>query len=107
SKELQELKEEEEKAEEKQKESEEETRGNTDKDRKTNSRFEEALEVLDRIFPKFFRRNRVLWIVLTLFFASFILVNVISFFSNRYSESGDMSAEKSAIPGKKKFFGLN
>ncbi|XP_050970428.1 inositol 1,4,5-triphosphate receptor associated 1 isoform X2 [Labeo rohita] len=107
SKELQELKEEEEKAEEKQKESEEETRGNTDKDRKTNSRFEEALEVLDRIFPKFFRRNRVLWIVLTLFFASFILVNVISFFSNRYSESGDTSAEKSAIPGKKKFFGLN
>ncbi|XP_058638321.1 inositol 1,4,5-triphosphate receptor associated 1 isoform X2 [Onychostoma macrolepis] len=107
SKELQELKEEEEKAEEKQKESEEETRGNTDKDRKTNSKFEEALEFLDRIFPKFFRRNRVLWIVLTLFFASFILVNVISFFSNRYSESGDMSAEKSAIPGKKKFFGLN
>ncbi|KAL1270638.1 hypothetical protein QQF64_029654, partial [Cirrhinus molitorella] len=107
SKEIQELKEEEEKAEEKQKESDEETRGNTDKDRKTNSRFEEALEVLDRIFPKFFRRNRVLWIVLTLFFASFILVNVISFFSNRYSESGDMSAEKSGIPGKKKFFGLN
>ncbi|XP_073692938.1 inositol 1,4,5-triphosphate receptor associated 1 isoform X2 [Garra rufa] len=103
SKELQELKEEEEKAEEKQKESDEET----DTDRRTNSRFEEALEVLDRIFPKFFRRNRVLWIVLTLFFASFILVNVISFFSHRYSESGDMSAEKSAIPGKKKFFGLN
>ncbi|XP_016405585.1 protein MRVI1-like [Sinocyclocheilus rhinocerous] len=107
SKELQELKEEEEKAEEKQKDSEEEARGNTDKDRKTNSRFEEALEVLDRIFPKFFRRNRVLWIVLTLFFASFILVNVISFFSNRYSESGDTSAEKSAVPGKKTFFGLN
>ncbi|XP_052417418.1 inositol 1,4,5-triphosphate receptor associated 1 isoform X4 [Carassius gibelio] len=103
SKELQELKEEEERAEEKQKDSEEEARGNTDKDRKANSRFEEALEVLDRIFPKFFRRNRVFWIVLTLFFASFILVNVISFFSNRSSESGDTSA----IPGKKKFFGLN
>ncbi|XP_059394093.1 inositol 1,4,5-triphosphate receptor associated 1-like isoform X4 [Carassius carassius] len=103
SKELQELKEEEEKAEEKQKDSEEEARGNTDKDRKANSRFEEALEVLDRIFPKCFRRNRVLWIVLTLFFASFFLVNVITFFSNRYSESGDTSA----IPGKKKFFGLN
>ncbi|XP_016319043.1 protein MRVI1 isoform X2 [Sinocyclocheilus anshuiensis] len=106
SKELQELKEEEENAEEKPKDSEEEARGNTDKDRKTNSRFEEALEVFDRIFPKFFRGNRVLWIVLTLFFASFILVNVISFFSNRYSESGDTSAEKSAVPGKK-FFGLN
>ncbi|XP_016090518.1 protein MRVI1-like [Sinocyclocheilus grahami] len=106
SKELQELKEEEEKAEEKPKDSEEEARGNTDKDRKTNSRFEEALEVFDRIFPKFFRGNRVLWIVLTLFFASFILVNVISFFSNRYSESGDTSAEKSAVPGKT-FFGLN
>ncbi|XP_016377081.1 uncharacterized protein LOC107715451 [Sinocyclocheilus rhinocerous] len=106
SKELQELKEEEEKAEEKPKDSEEEARGNTDKDRKTNSRFEEALEVFDRIFPKFFRGNRVLWIVLTLFFTSFILVNVISFFSNRYSESGDTSAEKSAVPGKT-FFGLN
>ncbi|KTG00219.1 hypothetical protein cypCar_00009186 [Cyprinus carpio] len=105
-KELQELKEEEEKAEEKPKDSEEEARGNNDKDTNTNSRFEEALEVFDRIFPKFFRRNRVLWIVLTLFFASFILVNVISFFSNCYSESGDTSAEKSAVPGKK-FFGLN
>ncbi|XP_042617000.1 inositol 1,4,5-triphosphate receptor associated 1-like isoform X3 [Cyprinus carpio] len=104
-KELQELKEEEEKAEEKPKDSEEEARGNNDKDTNTN-RFEEALEVFDRIFPKFFRRNRVLWIVLTLFFASFILVNVISFFSNCYSESGDTSAEKSAVPGKK-FFGLN
>ncbi|KAK9972618.1 hypothetical protein ABG768_025909, partial [Culter alburnus] len=106
SKELQELKEEQEKAEEKQ-ESEEETRGNTDKDRKSNSRFEEALEVVDRICPKFFRRNRALWIVLTLFFASFIFVNVINFLSSCYSESGDMSAEMSAVPGKKKFFGLN
>ncbi|XP_056121706.1 inositol 1,4,5-triphosphate receptor associated 1 isoform X3 [Rhinichthys klamathensis goyatoka] len=105
SKELQELNEEEEKAEENQ-ESEEEFRGNTHKDRKSN-RFEEALEVIDRICPKFFRRNRVLWIVLTLFFASFVLVNVINFFSSRYSDSGDTSAEKSAIPGKKKFFGLN
>ncbi|XP_073763609.1 inositol 1,4,5-triphosphate receptor associated 1 isoform X4 [Danio rerio] len=101
-KELQELKEEEEK----QKECDEEARANADKDRKTN-RFEEALEVLDRIFPKFFRRNRVLWIVLTLFFASFIIVNVINMLSSRYSDSGDTSAEKSAIPGKKKFFGLN
>ncbi|KAG1941293.1 inositol 1,4,5-triphosphate receptor associated 2 isoform a [Pimephales promelas] len=106
SKELQELNEEEEKAEENQ-ESEEESRGNADKDRKSNSRFEEALELIDRICPKFFRRNRVLWIVLTLFFASFVLVNVINFFSSRYSDSGDTSAEKSAIPGKKKFFGLN
>ncbi|XP_051755054.1 uncharacterized protein mrvi1 isoform X7 [Ctenopharyngodon idella] len=105
SKEIQELKEEQEKAEEKQ-ESEEETRGNTDKDRKSN-RFEEALEVVDRICPKFFRRNRALWIVLTLFFASFIFVNIINFLSSCYSESGDMSAEKSAVPGKKKFFGLN
>ncbi|XP_067269500.1 uncharacterized protein mrvi1 isoform X2 [Pseudorasbora parva] len=105
-KELQELKEEEEKAEEKQ-ESEEEITGNADKDRKSNSRFEEALELVDRICPKFFRRNRVLWIVLTLFFALFILVNVINFFSSRYSDIGDTSAEKSAIPGKKKFFGLN
>ncbi|XP_051505195.1 inositol 1,4,5-triphosphate receptor associated 1-like isoform X2 [Myxocyprinus asiaticus] len=107
SKELQELKEEEEKAEEKQKDFEEEIRGNADKDRKTNSRFEEALEILDRIFPKFFRRNRMLWIILTLFFVSFVFVSVINFFSNRYSDSGDTSAEKSALAGKKKFFGLN
>ncbi|XP_026071796.1 protein MRVI1-like isoform X2 [Carassius auratus] len=105
-KELQELKEEEEKAKEKQKDSEEEARGNTDKDMKTNSRFEEALEVFDRIFPRFFQRNRVLWIVLTLFFTSLILVSVMSFFSNCYSESGDTPAEKSTVPGKK-FFGLN
>ncbi|XP_052006285.1 inositol 1,4,5-triphosphate receptor associated 1-like isoform X5 [Xyrauchen texanus] len=103
SKELQELKEEEEKTEEKQ----EEIQGIADEDRQTNSRFEEALEILDRIFPKFFRRNRMLWIILTLFFFSFFFVGVINFFSNRYSDSGDTSAEKSAITGKKKFFGLN
>ncbi|XP_052006275.1 inositol 1,4,5-triphosphate receptor associated 1-like isoform X4 [Xyrauchen texanus] len=102
SKELQELKEEEEKTEEKQ----EEIQGIADEDRQTN-RFEEALEILDRIFPKFFRRNRMLWIILTLFFFSFFFVGVINFFSNRYSDSGDTSAEKSAITGKKKFFGLN
>ncbi|XP_051522656.1 inositol 1,4,5-triphosphate receptor associated 1-like isoform X2 [Myxocyprinus asiaticus] len=107
SKELQELKEEEEKAEEKQKEFEEEKRENAKKDRKANSRYEEALEILDWIFPKFFRRNRMLWIVLTLFFVSFVFVNAINFFSNRYSDSGDTSAEKSAVAGKNTFFELN
>lgn len=105
TKELQEL--EEEKAEEKLMECEEEIRGGADENRKPNSRFEEALEVIDRIFPKVFRRNRLLWIVLTVFFILFIFVNIMNFFSNRYSDSGDTSAEKSAIPGKKKFFGLN
>lgn len=71
------------------------------------SRYEEALEIIDRIFPKVFRRNRLLWIVLTVFFVLFIFVNIMNFFSNRYSDSGDTSTEKSAIPGKKKFFGLN
>ncbi|XP_065117588.1 inositol 1,4,5-triphosphate receptor associated 1 isoform X1 [Paramisgurnus dabryanus] len=107
SKELQELKEDEEKAEEKLLESEEEIRGGADENRKPNSRYEEALEFIDRIFPKVFRRNRLLWIVITVFFVLFLFVNIMNFFSHRYSDSGDTSAEKSAIPGKKTFFGLN
>ncbi|KAA0723775.1 Protein MRVI1 [Triplophysa tibetana] len=107
NKDLQELKEEEEKAEEKLMECEEEIGGGADENRKPNSRYEEALEIIDRIFPKVFRRNRLLWIVLTVFFVLFIFVNIMNFFSHRYSDSGDTSTEKSAIPGKKKFFGLN
>ncbi|TRY95814.1 hypothetical protein DNTS_021266 [Danionella cerebrum] len=106
SKELRELKEEEDKAEEKQKECEEELMVNLDDTRKTH-RFDEALELLDRIFPKFFRRNRMLWIVLALFFILFIIANVVNIYSSRYGDSGDTSTERSAIPGKKKFFGLN
>ncbi|XP_073715492.1 uncharacterized protein [Misgurnus anguillicaudatus] len=102
-----ELKEDEEKAEEKQLESEEEIRGGADENKKPNSRYEEALEFMDRIFPKVFRRNRLLWIVITVFLVLFLFVNIMNFFSHRYSDSGDTSAEKSAIPGKKKFFGLN
>ncbi|XP_022525781.2 inositol 1,4,5-triphosphate receptor associated 1 [Astyanax mexicanus] len=106
-KELQEVKEEEEKAEEKLIESEEITGEDFEKEKKPNSRYEEALEVLDRICPKIFKRNRTLWIILTLFLVTFLLVNLVNLFSYHYSVQGDTSAEKSAIPGKKKFLGLH
>ncbi|XP_037401409.1 inositol 1,4,5-triphosphate receptor associated 1 isoform X2 [Pygocentrus nattereri] len=105
-KELQEVKEEEEKAEEKLIEAKEITGEELEKEKKP-SRYEEALEVLDRICPKIFKRNRTLWIVLTLFLVLFVVVNLVHFFSNHYSVQGDTSAEKSAVPGKKKFLGLH
>lgn len=106
-KELQEVKEEEEKAEEKLMESEELTGEGFEEEKKTNSRYEEALEVLDRICPKIFKRNRTLWIVLTLFLVTFLVVNLVNFFSYHYGAQGDTSAEKAAIAGKKKFLGLH
>ncbi|XP_072517249.1 uncharacterized protein [Salminus brasiliensis] len=106
-KELQEVKEEEEKAEEKLIESEEITGEDFEKEKKPNSKYEEALEVLDRICPKIFKRNRTLWIVLTLFLVMFLVVNLVNLFSYHYSVQGDTSAEKAAIPGKKKFLGLH
>lgn len=72
----------------------------------TSTRFERVLEVLERICPKIFRRNRTLWIVLTLFLVVFLLVNLINFFSNLYADHADATAEKSNVPGKKKFLGL-
>ncbi|KAI4875944.1 hypothetical protein NFI96_034528 [Prochilodus magdalenae] len=106
-KELQEVKEEEEKAEEKLMELEEITGDELEKEKKPNSKYEEALEVLDRICPKIFKRNRTLWIVLTLFLVLFFVVNLVNFFTSHYSVQGDTSAEKSAVPGKKKFLGLH
>ncbi|XP_017333355.1 uncharacterized protein mrvi1 isoform X2 [Ictalurus punctatus] len=104
-KELQEMKEQEEKAEEKETEPEE-INGEELEEEKKPSRFERVLEVLERICPKIFRRNRTLWIVLTLFLVVFLLVNLINFFSNLYADHADATAEKSNVPGKKKFLGL-
>ncbi|KAF4082839.1 hypothetical protein AMELA_G00132940 [Ameiurus melas] len=104
-KELQEVKEQEEKAEEKETEPEE-MNGEELEEEKKPSRFERVLEVLERICPKIFRRNRTLWIVLTLFLVVFLLVNLINFFSNLYADHADATAEKSNVPGKKKFLGL-
>ncbi|XP_010879467.1 protein MRVI1 isoform X2 [Esox lucius] len=73
---------------------------------KTSSKVEEVLVVLDWLWPKIFRRNR-LWIVLTLFLATFLAVAVFTYFNDRYNNHGDMSAEKSMVQGKKKIFGLN
>ncbi|MCJ8737455.1 hypothetical protein PDJAM_G00024180 [Pangasius djambal] len=105
-KELQEVKEEEEKAEEKEMEPEERT-GEEVEEEKKPSRFERVLEVLERICPKIFRRNQTLWIVLTLFLVVFLLVNLINLFSNLYADHADATAEKSNVPGKKKFLGLH
>ncbi|CAB1339459.1 unnamed protein product [Coregonus sp. 'balchen'] len=74
---------------------------------KFSSKVEEILVVLDRLCPKIFRRNRLLWIVLTLFLVTFLVVNVFTYFSDRYNNHGDMSAEKAMVQGKKKIFGLN
>ncbi|KAK3561835.1 hypothetical protein QTP86_017057 [Hemibagrus guttatus] len=104
-KELQEVKEEEEKAEEKEMELEEITGEELGEENKP-SRFERVLEVFERTCPKIFRRNRTLWIVLTLFFVAFLLVNIINFLSSLYIDHADAAAEKSNVPGKKKFLGL-
>ncbi|XP_070303406.1 inositol 1,4,5-triphosphate receptor associated 1 isoform X1 [Salvelinus sp. IW2-2015] len=74
---------------------------------KFSSKVEEVLVVLDRLCPKIFRRNRLLWIVLTLFLVTFLVVNVFTYFSDRYNNHGDMSAEKAMVQGKKKIFELN
>ncbi|XP_047666194.1 uncharacterized protein mrvi1 isoform X3 [Tachysurus fulvidraco] len=103
-KELQEMKEEEEKVEEKEMELEEVTEEELGEEKKP-SRFERVLEVLERTCPKIFRRNRTLWIVLTLFLVVFLLVNIISFFSSIYADHADTTAEKPNVPGKK-FLGV-
>lgn len=68
---------------------------------------EEVLVVLDRLCPKTFCRTRLFWIVLTLFLVMFLVVNIITFFSDWYNGHGDMSAEKAMVQSKKKIFGLN
>lgn len=102
-KELQEVKEEEEKA--KQKELEDELTKEELEDENKPNRFGRVLDVLERICPKIFRRNRTLWIVLTLFLVVFLLVNIINFFIGLYADHTDASAEKSNVPGKK-FLGV-
>ncbi|XP_060796821.1 inositol 1,4,5-triphosphate receptor associated 1 isoform X2 [Neoarius graeffei] len=104
-KELQEVKEEEEKAEEK--EPEERTKEELEEEKKP-SRFDRILEVLERMCPKIFRRNWMLWIALTLFLVAFFVVNLLNFFSNLYADHTDATAEKSSnVPDKKKLLGLH
>ncbi|KPP70896.1 protein MRVI1-like [Scleropages formosus] len=71
------------------------------------SKYEEALDILERMCPKIFKQNRLLWIVLTLLGVAFFIVSLFTYFSDRYSERGDASTGKSVGPGKKKFFGWN
>ncbi|KAM9460590.1 inositol 1,4,5-triphosphate receptor associated 1 isoform 1-T1 [Clarias gariepinus] len=99
-KELQDVKEEEEKVEDKQTEAEEITGEDLEEEKKL-SRYERVLEVIERICPKIFRRNQALWIVLTLFLVVFLLVNLINIFTTLYADNADTKEEKS-----KKFLGL-
>ncbi|XP_018607928.2 protein MRVI1-like isoform X2 [Scleropages formosus] len=104
SKELQQLKEEEEKTKESQ---EGENEQDPVQEKKCTSKYEEALDILERMCPKIFKQNRLLWIVLTLLGVAFFIVSLFTYFSDRYSERGDASTGKSVGPGKKKFFGWN
>ncbi|XP_028812547.1 protein MRVI1 isoform X2 [Denticeps clupeoides] len=104
SKEVQEVKEQEDKVEEEHVELEKRDE-ETDKETKSG-RYGELLEILDRICPKIFRRSRLLWTSLTFFLTMFLLFNLVSYFSD-YSNHGDAPAEKTMSPGKNKLFGLD
>uniref|UniRef100_A0AAZ3RKN3 Murine retrovirus integration site 1 homolog n=1 Tax=Oncorhynchus tshawytscha TaxID=74940 RepID=A0AAZ3RKN3_ONCTS len=107
SKEIKEVEEEEEKVEEKTEKKDEGKGKEIIRKEKFSSKVEDVLVVLDRLCPKIFRGNRLLWIVLTLFLVTFLVVNVFTYFSDRYNNHGDMSAEKAMVQGKKKIFELN
>ncbi|KAJ8247540.1 hypothetical protein GJAV_G00247530 [Gymnothorax javanicus] len=109
-KELQELKEAEEKMEESQEETEDkEKEKERDKaEEKTHSsKYEKVLEVFDWLCPKLLGNHRLLWIVMTLFMAMFLLVSMFTYFGDCSNAVGDVSAGKAMGPGKKKFFGWN
>ncbi|KAJ8271508.1 hypothetical protein COCON_G00103670 [Conger conger] len=117
SKELQELKEAEEKMEEsqeepeekerKEKEKEKEKEPNEAKEKTHSSKYEKLLDVFERLCPKLLRQQRMLWIAMTLFAVTLFLVSVFTYFGDRSSALGDVSAGKAMGPGKKKFFGWN
>lgn len=108
TKDLEEVKEEEEeeKVEDKSQEPEKPQEENG-KDMTSRSKVEEVLVVLDRLCPKIFQRNRLLWIGLTLFLVLFLAVHVCTYFSDRYNNHVDMSADKAMAQDKKKILGLN
>ncbi|CAL8351901.1 unnamed protein product [Merluccius merluccius] len=74
--------------------------------KKSSSKMEEVLVLLDRYWPKISWRNRPFWIALTLCLVIFLVVNIFTYL-NGYSNSHVDTAEKAMVQGKKKIFGLN
>ncbi|XP_030232008.1 protein MRVI1 isoform X2 [Gadus morhua] len=73
--------------------------------KKSSSKMEEVLVLLDRYWPKISWRHRPFWIALTLCLVIFLVVNVFTYL-NGYNNSHVDSAEKALVQGKKKIFGL-
>ncbi|MBN3281105.1 MRVI1 protein, partial [Polyodon spathula] len=118
SKELQEVKEEEEKldkskkeAEEKEKEKEKELEMETQMEKeiedKKSSKFEEALDYIDRLCPKVFRQHRLVWIIAAVVMILAFVVSIFTSYNNSCTEVADTSPGKSTCSGKKQYFGWN
>ncbi|XP_059926980.1 uncharacterized protein mrvi1 isoform X4 [Gadus macrocephalus] len=73
--------------------------------KKSSSKMQEVLVLLDRYWPKISWRHRPFWIALTLCLVIFLVVNVFTYL-NGYNNSHVDSAEKALVQGKKKIFGL-
>ncbi|XP_048885944.1 uncharacterized protein LOC125751322 [Brienomyrus brachyistius] len=67
---------------------------------------EQALEILDWLFPKISKRNRKIWIFLVLFGIVFFMVNIFRYFSNRYNEVGNPTTGKTVSPGQNSLSGM-
>ncbi|XP_036390551.1 inositol 1,4,5-triphosphate receptor associated 1-like [Megalops cyprinoides] len=101
SKELQQLKEEEEK----QRASEEQEKEEA-VEKRSSSKYEGILDTINQLCPKIFRRNRLIWVALTLLTVMF-MVGLFTYFGDCHSELEDASTGKSVDPGRKNFFGWN
>uniref|UniRef100_W5M881 Inositol 1,4,5-triphosphate receptor associated 1 n=1 Tax=Lepisosteus oculatus TaxID=7918 RepID=W5M881_LEPOC len=106
SKELQELKEEEEKADESQEDAEEAEKEMT-LEKKSSSRFEEALGVFNWLCPKIFRQNRLCWIIAIVVLVFAFIISVFTSFGHSYEELGEASSGNGGGSGKKLNFGWN
>ncbi|MGH0175626.1 UNVERIFIED_CONTAM: hypothetical protein FKN15_071016 [Acipenser sinensis] len=114
SKELQEVKEEEEKIDESQKEAEEkekelemETQMGKEIENKKSSKFEEALDYIDRLCPKVFRQHRLVWIIAAVVVILAFVVSIFTSYNNSSTEVADTSPGKSVCSGKKQYFRWN
>nr|XP_023646569.1 uncharacterized protein LOC111832971 isoform X3 [Paramormyrops kingsleyae] len=108
SKELQEMRELEEKVvkDEIQEQKEEKEQEVSQEKKFKSSKYEEALEILDWLFPKISKRNRKIWIFLVLFGIVFFMVNIFTYFSNRYNEVGNPTTGKTVSPGQNSLSGM-
>ncbi|KAK1161700.1 hypothetical protein AOXY_G19322 [Acipenser oxyrinchus oxyrinchus] len=112
SKELQDVKEEEEKIDESQKEAEEkekelEMETQMEIENKKSSKFEEALDYIDRLCPKVFRQHRLVWIIAAVVVILAFVVSIFTSYNNSSTEVADTSPGKSACSGKKQNFEWN